>query len=163
MDFSKIQELIKAVSESSLTSFEFKCDGTQINMKKECEKIVVKENLNLEDSKEDTKKIQIQNFNKEDKMEDKIITDVEENFNVVKSPIVGTFYKSSGPKQEPFVKVGDKVKKGEVLCIVEAMKLMNEIESEFEGEVVEILAQDGEMVEYGEPLIKIKYSLCINA
>ncbi|MBB6630313.1 hypothetical protein [Clostridium algidicarnis] len=56
MDFSKIQELIKAVSESSLTSFEFKCDGTQINMKKECEKIVVKENLNLEDSKEYTKK-----------------------------------------------------------------------------------------------------------
>ncbi|MBU3203538.1 acetyl-CoA carboxylase biotin carboxyl carrier protein [Clostridium algidicarnis] len=163
MDFSKIQELIKAVSESSLTSFEFKCDGTQINMKKECEKIVVKENLNLEDSKEDTKKIQIQNFNKEDKREDKIITDVEENFNVVKSPIVGTFYKSSGPKQDPFVKIGHKVKKGEVLCIVEAMKLMNEIESEFEGEVVEILAKDGEMVEYGEPLIKIKYSLCINA
>lgn len=159
MDFSKIQELIKAVSESSLTSFEFKCDGTQINMKKECEKIVVKENLNLEDLKEDTKKIQIQNFNKEDKREDKIITDVEENFNVVKSPIVGTFYKSSGPKQDPFVKIGHKVKKGEVLCIVEAMKLMNEIESEFEGEVVEILAKDGEMVEYGEPLIKIKYSL----
>ncbi len=131
-------------------------------MKKECEKIVVKENLNLEDSKEYTKKIQIQNFNKEDKREDKIITDVEENFNVVKSPIVGTFYKSSGPKQDPFVKIGHKVKKGEVLCIVEAMKLMNEIESEFEGEVVEILAKDGEMVEYGEPLIKIKYNLCIN-
>ncbi|MBB6630312.1 acetyl-CoA carboxylase biotin carboxyl carrier protein [Clostridium algidicarnis] len=108
------------------------------------------------------KKIQIQNFNKEDKREDKIITDVEENFNVVKSPIVGTFYKSSGPKQDPFVKIGHKVKKGEVLCIVEAMKLMNEIESEFEGEVVEILAKDGEMVEYGEPLIKIKYNLCIN-
>ncbi|MBU3195247.1 acetyl-CoA carboxylase biotin carboxyl carrier protein [Clostridium algidicarnis] len=161
MDFSKIQELIKAVSESSLTSFEFKCDGTQINMKKECEKIVVKENLNLEELNEETKNMQIQYFNEEDK-EDKIITDIEENFNVVKSPIVGTFYKSSGPKQEPFVKAGDKVKKGEVLCIVEAMKLMNEIESEFEGEVVEILAQDGEMVEYGEPLIKIKYKLCIN-
>lgn len=163
MDYSKIQELIKAVSESSLTSFEFKCDGTQINMKKECEKVVVKENQHLEGVKEDRKKIEIQNFKEEDRREDKTIPSIEENYNVVKSPIVGTFYKSSGPAQEPFVKIGHKVKKGEVLCIVEAMKLMNEIESEFEGEVVEILAKDGEMVEYGEPLIKIKYSLCINA
>lgn len=163
MDYSKIQELIKVVSESSLTSFEFKCDGTQINMKKECEKIVVKENALLETLKEDAKKIEIQNFKEQDKREDKTKPAIEENYNVVKSPIVGTFYKSSGPEQEPFIKIGHKVKKGEVLCIVEAMKLMNEIESEFEGEVVEILAKDGEMVEYGEPLIKIKYSLCINA
>ena len=72
------------------------------------------------------------------------------------SPMVGTFYGSSSPKAEPFVKIGDKVKKGQVVCIVEAMKLMNEVESEFDGEIVEICKKDEEMVEYGEILFKIK-------
>ena len=80
----------------------------------------------------------------------------EENYKLVKSPMVGTFYSKPSPKAEPLVKVGDKVKKGDVLCIVEAMKLMNEVESEFDGEVVEICCKDEEMVEYGQVLIKIK-------
>ena len=70
--------------------------------------------------------------------------------------MVGTFYSKSSPKAEPFVKVGDKVKKGQVVCIVEAMKLMNEIEAEFDGEVVEICKKDEDMVEYGTVLFKIK-------
>ena len=70
--------------------------------------------------------------------------------------MVGTFYKSPSPTEEPFVKVGDRVKKGQVLCIVEAMKLMNEIESEFDGEIVEICIDDGELVDYGKVLFKIK-------
>ena len=80
----------------------------------------------------------------------------QENYKEIKSPMVGTFYASSSPKAEPFVKVGDKVKKGQVVCIVEAMKLMNEIESEFDGEVVEICKNNEEMVEYGETLFKLK-------
>ena len=80
----------------------------------------------------------------------------QENYKEIKSPMVGTFYASSSPKAEPFVKVGDKVKKGQVVCIVEAMKLMNEIESEFDGEVVEICKNNEEMVEYGDILIKLK-------
>lgn len=76
--------------------------------------------------------------------------------NVVKAPMVGTFYSKSSPTAEPFVKVGSKVKKGDTLCIIEAMKLMNEIESEFDGEVVEILVKDEEMVDYGKPLFIIK-------
>ena len=76
--------------------------------------------------------------------------------NVVKSPMVGTFYSKSSPTAEAFVKVGSKVKKGDILCIVEAMKLMNEIESEFDGEVVEIFVDDEDMVEYGQPLFLIK-------
>jgi acetyl-CoA carboxylase biotin carboxyl carrier protein len=76
--------------------------------------------------------------------------------NVVKSPMVGTFYSKSSPTSEPFVRVGSKVKKGDTLCIIEAMKLMNEIESEFDGEVVEVLVKDDEMVEYGKPLFVIK-------
>ena len=84
-----------------------------------------------------------------------LIEQVEE-YNVIKSPMVGTFYSKSSPKAEPFVKVGDKVKKGQVVCIVEAMKLMNEIEAEFDGEVVEICKKDEDMVEYGTVLFKIK-------
>ena len=80
----------------------------------------------------------------------------EENFKVVKSPMVGTFYASSSPEKAPFVKIGDKVHKGQVLCIVEAMKLMNEIESEFDGEIVEICVKNEDVVEYGTPLFKIK-------
>lgn len=80
----------------------------------------------------------------------------EENYKIIKSPMVGTFYASSSPTAESFVKVGDKIKKGQVVCIVEAMKLMNEIESEFDGEVVEICVKNEDMVEYGTPLFKIK-------
>ena len=76
--------------------------------------------------------------------------------NIVRSPMVGTFYSKSSPTSEPFVKVGSKVKKGDTLCIIEAMKLMNEIESEFDGEVVEILVKDEEMVDYNKPLFVIK-------
>lgn len=81
---------------------------------------------------------------------------VEKNYKEIKSPMVGTFYASSSPKAEPFVKVGDKVKKGQVVCIIEAMKLMNEIESEFDGEVVEVCKNNEDMVEYGTTLFKIK-------
>jgi acetyl-CoA carboxylase biotin carboxyl carrier protein len=75
---------------------------------------------------------------------------------VVKSPIVGTFYRSSGPGQRAFVEPGDTVKKGQILCIVEAMKLMNEIESDSDGEVLEVLVANGQPVEYGEPLFRIR-------
>ena len=80
----------------------------------------------------------------------------ERSGNIVKSPIVGTFYKASAPGAEPFVKLGKNVKRGDTLCIVEAMKMLNEIESEFDGEVVEILVTDGELVEYGQPLMIIE-------
>ena len=76
--------------------------------------------------------------------------------NVVKSPIVGTFYTAPSPEAEPFVKVGDRVKKGDVLFIIESMKLMNEVTSEFEGTVAEILAQSGDPVEYGQELMRIE-------
>lgn len=75
--------------------------------------------------------------------------------NIVKSPLVGTFYAAPAEDAEPFVKVGDSVKEGQVLAIVEAMKLMNEIESDFAGTVTEILVENGEAVEYGQPLFVI--------
>ena len=75
---------------------------------------------------------------------------------IVKSPIVGTFYTSPSPDAAPFVKVGDRVSKGQVICIVEAMKLMNEIEADVTGEVVRVLVENGQPVEYGQPLFAIR-------
>jgi acetyl-CoA carboxylase biotin carboxyl carrier protein len=77
---------------------------------------------------------------------------------IVKSPIVGTFYRSAEPGAKPFVSVGDTVKKGQVLCIIEAMKLMNEIDSEYDGEITSIYIENGQAVQYGERLFAIKPS-----
>jgi acetyl-CoA carboxylase biotin carboxyl carrier protein len=75
---------------------------------------------------------------------------------VVKSPIVGTFYRSPDPNSAPFVSVGDRIKVGQVLCIIEAMKLMNEIEAELAGEVLKIHVENGQPVQYGDPLFTVK-------
>ena len=80
----------------------------------------------------------------------------EEQLHIVKSPIVGTFYASPAPGSPAFVSVGDRVTQGQVICIVEAMKLMNEIESDAAGEVVKCLVSNGQPVEYGQPLFSIR-------
>jgi acetyl-CoA carboxylase biotin carboxyl carrier protein len=80
----------------------------------------------------------------------------EEELHMVKSPIVGTFYEAPGPGALPFVKPGDQVAAGQVLCIIEAMKLMNEIESDTSGEIVKVLVNNGQPVEYGQPLFAIR-------
>jgi acetyl-CoA carboxylase biotin carboxyl carrier protein len=82
--------------------------------------------------------------------------DVDVELAVVKSPIVGTFYRSPEPGAAAFVEIGASVKKGQVLCIIEAMKLMNEIDSEYEGEVVNIYVESGQPVQYGERLFAIR-------
>lgn len=78
------------------------------------------------------------------------------NTKIIKSPMVGTFYAAPSPDAEPYVQVGDQVRKGQVLCIVEAMKLMNEIESEFEGRLVEIMVENAQPVEFDHPLFTIE-------
>src|SRR5215467_8338249 len=80
----------------------------------------------------------------------------EDELIYIKSPIVGTFYKAASPTSEPFVSIGDFVEKGSVVCIIEAMKLMNEIESDAAGEIVSILVENGQPVEYGENLFAIR-------
>ena len=80
----------------------------------------------------------------------------EEQLVIVKSPIVGTFYRSPGPTADPFARIGDRVDVGSVLCIVEAMKLMNEIESDTAGEIVKIFVENAQPVEYGQPLFGIR-------
>ena len=85
-----------------------------------------------------------------------VAADPDKGLHIVKSPIVGTFYESSSPGSAAFVKVGDVVENGQVLCIVEAMKLMNEIESDAAGEVVKRLVTNGQPVEYGQPLFALR-------
>ena len=83
-------------------------------------------------------------------------SETEDELVYIKSPIVGTFYKAASPTSEPFVSVGDFVEKGSVVCIIEAMKLMNEIESDMAGEIISILVENGQPVEYGEKLFAIR-------
>jgi acetyl-CoA carboxylase biotin carboxyl carrier protein len=80
----------------------------------------------------------------------------EENLHVITSPIVGTFYRAPSPESDPFAEVGQKVARGKILCIIESMKLMNEIESDVEGEIVEVYPRSGQPVEYGEKLFAIR-------
>lgn len=80
----------------------------------------------------------------------------EKGISIIKSPMVGTFYRASSPESPPFVDVGAKVTADSVVCIIEAMKVMNEIQAEFGGKITEVLAENGEAVEYGQPLFKVK-------
>jgi acetyl-CoA carboxylase biotin carboxyl carrier protein len=84
------------------------------------------------------------------------VTEPEENLHIVRSPIVGTFYEAPSPGAPPFVKVGDKLEVGQVLCIVEAMKLMNEIECDVAGELVKKLVTNGQPIEYGQELFTVR-------
>lgn len=84
------------------------------------------------------------------------VVETKSNYHVISSPFVGTFYRAAGPNQDPFVEVGKIVNAGDSLCIIEAMKLMNEIESDAKGRVVRILVQNGTPVEFGEPLFEIE-------
>ena len=126
-----------SIAENTVNNTE-KSSSTFNNIKEENNTINVKESLEDELSKED--KIEF----------------AGENFKEVKAPLIGTFYESPDPDSPAFVNVGDHVEKGDTLCIVEAMKLMNEIKSEFTGKVVEIKATNESMVEYGQTLFVIE-------
>ena len=146
MEYENIKKLMEDMGNSKLSAIDIDFpDGTKISMKKEDTKIV--ERVVSQKNQEIQEEIVNQ--------KEKTIEDKEEG-NIVKSPMVGTFYMKPAPNAKPYVEVGQKVKKGDVLCIIEAMKLMNEIESEFDGEIAEILLKDGDMVEFGKPLFKIK-------
>ena len=161
MDYKDIKKLMDDMGESKIDSLEIEFpEGVKIKMKKNIEKeVIIKEPKSVIEASAPmttpviTKKPETPLL-KEDVKKDS--ENEEENFKIIKSPMVGTFYASSSPEKEPFVKLGDKVHKGQVLCIVEAMKLMNEIESEYDGEIVEICVNNEDIVEYGTPLFKIR-------
>lgn len=149
MDLKNIGELIKIMSGSTIKLLEIKEKDIYIKLEKEDTKIIIN-NTDL-----DNKAI------KEEKVLDANSRDIDiqnyynENCISVVSPIVGTFYESPSPDKEAFVKVGDKVKKGDVLCIIEAMKLMNEIKSDVDGTIEKVFAKEGQLVEYGMKLFEL--------
>ena len=139
MEYEKIKQLINDMGNSKLTSVDIEFpDGVKIKMEKNVSIVA------------DSAQVAVMESVKE-----KSVTEEVKSGNIVKSPMVGTFYSKSSPTSNPYVEIGSEVKKGTVLCIIEAMKLMNEIESEFNGKIAEILVKDGEAVEYGQPLFRI--------
>ena len=159
MNYNAIQELIQTIDESGLYSLEIDSDGTRIKMSKGPEQVVIG---NVPTTTIATVKVQdepgvaaIEETTKA-KVIEKIVVVEAEDLHIIKSPIVGTFYSSASPEKPDFVSIGSIVKKGSILCILEAMKLMNEIESDVDGEVVEVLVKSEDMVEYGQSLFKIR-------
>ncbi len=149
MEYDKIKQLMEDMGKSNIEELEIEFpEGMKISMKKNvavvpAQQVVAQQSTNIPvvQSIQTTQPIQ---------------EEPKEEYKEIKSPMVGTFYSKPSPDKEEFVKVGDKVKKGQVVCIIEAMKLMNEIEAEVDGEVVEVCLNDGDAVEYGKPLFKLK-------
>ena len=149
MEYDKIKQLMEDMGKSNIEELEIEFpEGMKISMKKNvavvpAQQVVAQQSTNIPviQSIQTTQPVQ---------------EEPKEEYKEIKSPMVGTFYSKPSPDKEEFVKVGDKVKKGQVVCIIEAMKLMNEIEAEFDGEVVEVCLNDGDAVEYGKPLFKLK-------
>ncbi len=141
MELDDLKELIELLKETDITELQLEKDGTKVRIKRE--KML------------SPMEISVQKFGR---LQEKVTREAEEETRLitVTSPIVGTFYRASSPEAAPFVELGSKIKKGQVLCIVEAMKLMNEIESEVDGIVIKVLVENGQPVEYGEPLFLIE-------
>ncbi|MBC5637172.1 acetyl-CoA carboxylase biotin carboxyl carrier protein [Ornithinibacillus sp. BX22] len=158
----EIREIIKLVDQSSINEFTYETNGTKVSMKKAGENVVVQSKPVVQVEKEVTPVPAQQAATPEVKQEtvqktEAPVTEAKSNFDYeITSPMVGTFYSAPNPDSDPFVTVGSSVSNDTVVCIVEAMKLFNEIEAEVNGEIVEILVENGELVEYGQPLFRVK-------
>lgn len=165
----EIRELIRLVDQSNIDEFKYEYDGLKLVMKKN-QPVQVKtvEPIKVEpvntfidqptNQPQAAQPVQeVVESGKANPAAQLEKTNVpEENLHKITSPMVGTFYASPSPDAEPYVKVGSKVKSDSVVCIVEAMKLFNEIEADVDGEIVEILVKNGQLVEFGQPLFLVK-------
>lgn len=160
MNIKEVKELIELINSSDIAYLELEIDNAHIKLDKSLTRgestrtVESKPVVNTEYREEIVKNV----INKEESTTTVLeeSTEVSGDFTLIKSPMVGTFYSSPSPDSAKFVNAGEEVKVGDALCIIEAMKLMNEIESEFNGKIVEVLVKDGDMVEYGTPLFKLK-------
>ncbi|MCM3716756.1 acetyl-CoA carboxylase biotin carboxyl carrier protein [Fictibacillus phosphorivorans] len=164
LKIQEIRELIKLIDKSSINEFKYENDGSKIVLKKNEAATVTyrteeapvqpvvtqappaRESAPAAEPVKDSPEVQQEPKAEED----------DSNLHKVVSPMVGTFYAASSPEDPPFVKPGDKVSKDSVVCIIEAMKLFNEIEAEVNGEIVKVLVENGQLVEYGQPLFLVK-------
>ncbi len=150
-----IKEIITSLRKNKITKVQINTSKTNIVISKI---ILNKKNLQYKEKNVRTIDNTLQKNNKiqQRSEKDEVIKTIPGIYSTIVSPMVGTFYKSPAPNESPFVEVGDVIKSKQIVCIIEAMKLMNEIESEIEGEVAEILVQDGDIVDCGQALVKIK-------
>lgn len=144
MELENLLKLIEIVSASELTGFRYEENGVKIDMSKKKEKLQVVQS-----------EPELIFAGKTVSSMDETVKEENTEGEVVTSPLVGTYYEAPAEDAEAFVKVGDHVKKGQTLAIIEAMKLMNEIESEYDGVIKEIMVKNGQPVEYGQPLFRI--------
>lgn len=162
----EIRELIKLIDQSSIDELTYEEDGAKIKLKKnntEGKRLVPRNDFEeqanpvvvTEQPKSNPQAVQVEQV-KEVAQQTDTNNEVDTNLHKIESPMVGTFYSSPSPEEPSYVKVGDKVSKNSIVCIVEAMKLFNEIEAEVNGEIVEVLVENGQLVEYGQPLFLVK-------
>jgi acetyl-CoA carboxylase biotin carboxyl carrier protein len=144
MDIRKIKKLIEMLQESDLKEIEVSQGDESVK--------IVRDHSAQSNGNNIIQQPEV--FSAETEIQQKIETSKTEG-NVISSPIVGTFYRKPSPDKDPFIRVGDTVQKGDVLCIIEAMKMMNEIKSDFNGKVISIDLEDGQPVEYGQSIITI--------
>ncbi|MCR4944942.1 MAG: hypothetical protein K5986_11005 [Clostridium sp.] len=147
MEIDALSNLVNALEKTSFSKIEVKIDNLYLNLQKPDTKLV-----------NDTSEYIAAGMVTEKNINESQFKESEEELGIeaVKSPMVGVFYRSSSPEAEVFVKEGDTIKKGDVIGVIEAMKLINEVTSEFDGEVVEVCCENKTNVEYGQPLVKIK-------
>lgn len=159
MEFENLLTLIKTVSDSSLTGFKYEENNVKVSIQKEQVQVVTATGT----ANGTVAQFADGSIEAQPAVQPAVHTAAPaavegaaaSEGNIVKSPLVGTFYSAPSEDAAPFVSVGDTVKKGQVLAIVEAMKLMNDIESDFDGVVAEVYVQNAEAVEYGQPLFRI--------
>ncbi len=158
MDLKYLQKVIKMLDSSNLAEIEIEEEGTKLKLSKPRPKMIAGATQIMPQTQEmnSTNNTGIAACCSEVKADVKKEEVPNANLYEVRSPMVGTFYKSPSPDAEAYVKPGDSVKVGNVICIIEAMKLMNEIESEVSGKVVKLLVENGTAVEYDQPLMLIE-------
>ena len=147
MDIRKIKTLIEMLEESNLKEIEVSQGDESVRISKQSQG----DNA-IEFNQSSNRQPESININQNQSQK----KDADYDGNLVKSPIVGTFYRKPSPDSPPFIKVGDSVNKGDVLCIVEAMKMMNEIKSDYDGKIISIEIGDGQPVEFGQTIIVIQ-------
>jgi acetyl-CoA carboxylase biotin carboxyl carrier protein len=155
---SEIKKILSILKENDIEEFELERDGIKLRIKKKSPQIIqnqmVEENKSLQIGENIPNKLEKPLY--EETIEKEKEEEEKEELNYVTSPIVGTFYRAPNPDAQPYVEIGDRIEAGQVLCIIEAMKLMNEIVSDRAGEIVDIIAHNEQSVEYGERLFAIK-------
>ena len=155
MDLNLIRKLVKIVDTSGITDLEIEEDGLRIRVAKKIKNNQVNSQPQMVVQTESVTASALTSTVTEEKTPAEKSEEPTSNIHEINSPIVGTFYRAPAPDADPYVQVGDSVSPGTVLCVVEAMKLMNEIESDVSGKVVKILVENGNPVEYNQHLFLI--------